>query len=659
MKDIFLREKEYTLHAIKEVARKEPETTSLKDDSNEVRNAIDNARSYLLNRQDVRGFWIEELECDCTTTADYIILLNFLGWQEGQYKKKIKKAAVRIRELQQEDGSWNIFYKGPGEISATVKAYFALKLAGYNQNEPFMKKARDFILNKGGVERSNIFMKLYLALFGQYSWKGVPALPAELIFFKRFFVYEMSSWTRTIVIPLFIIGSYKPRVDLPEEKGIGELFDGKEFTNDVLISFDKKIFSWKNFFLVLDTIFKFFEKIHFVPLRKVAVKMCEKWIYEHLEGSAGLGAIWPSMVNAVMALKCLDYKEDDLIFIKAMTDIEDLVIEEKNTVRAQPCVSPVWDSAITLISLAESGLSPTSTPMQKGGKWILSKEIKKDGDWKVKNHQGNPGGWAFEFENEFYPDIDDSAMVLLALKRLDLEENEEAKTLAIERALSWILSMQNDDGGWAAFDKNNNKEILTNIPFADHNAMIDPSCNDITGRVLEALGDFGFTASDEPVKKAVNYLLKNQDKDGSWFGRWGVNYIYGTWAVITGMVNVGVCLDDSCIRKGIEWIKECQNQDGGWGESVISYDRIDLKGTGVSTASQTAWALLTLFSCGEYESAIVRSGIDYLLHSQHKDGMWLENEFTGTGFPKVYYLKYNSYKTNFPLLALSRYFYRR
>jgi len=659
VEDIFTKEKEYTLGVMKELARAGGGTDSFRDDTKPVRNAIDATRRYLLGRQDERGFWHGELECDCTTTADYIILLNFLGWHEGHSKKKIRKAAAHIRALQQRDGSWNLFYKGPGDISATVKAYFALKLAGFCQNEPCMRSAREYIFNNGGVSRANTFVKFYLALFGQYSWNGVPAMPAELIWLKRRFIYEMSSWTRTIVIPMFLIAACKPIMSLPSDKGIRELFDGKAYRNDVLLPFDRHIFSRKNLFLVLDRILKAVELLPFKPWRNRAIKECERWIVEHLEGSKGLGAIWPAMVNAVMAFKCLGYREDDLLFIKSVTEIEEMVIEEKNTLRVQPCLSPVWDTAITLLALTESGVAPAAVSVKKSGKWILSKEVRKDGDWKIKNKDGKPGGWYFEFANEFYPDIDDSAMVLLALKRLDMEEDEERKAAAVARAISWILSMQNKDGGWAAFDTDNTMELLNAIPFADHNAMLDPASPDITGRVVEALANYGFTLEDAPVKRAVDYLRARQEKDGSWFGRWGVNYIYGTWAVLSGLVKVGISPQESFFRKGVEWLKDHQNRDGGWGESPLSYERKEVKGTGVSTPSQTAWAVLALCAADEFESAEVRKGIDFLVRTQRHDGTWAEHEFTGTGFPQVFYMNYHLYRINFPLLALSRYFYRR
>jgi len=659
VEDVFVKEKEYTLGVMKELARSGGSSVKLTDDTKAVRGAIETARRFLLGVQDERGFWMGELGADCTTTGDYIILLHFLGWQEGSYKKKIKKAAVHIRDLQLRDGSWNIFAGGPGDISATVKAYFALKLAGAGQNEPHMKKARDYILQNGGVARANTFVKFYLALFGQYSWDGVPALPAELIYLKRRFIYEMSSWTRTIVIPMLIVWAYKPIIPVEGDKGVQELFDGKRYRNDVLVSFDAKIFSWKNLFLASDAVLKLIERIPFKPFRRRAVKECERWIVEHLADTDGLGAIWPAMVNAVMAFKCLGYREDDLIFIKSMTDVEDLIIEEKNTLRAQPCLSPVWDTAISLLALTESGVEPTALPVKKGGKWILSKEVRKDGDWKVKNKNGKPGGWYFEFANEFYPDIDDTAMVLLALKRLDMQQDDERKAAAVQRAIGWLVSMQNKDGGWAAFDKDNTSELLNAVPFADHNAMLDPACSDITGRVIEALCNFGYTTEDEPVKRGIAYLRRHQEADGSWFGRWGVNYIYGTWAALSGLAKAGISPKEAFFRRGVEWIKDHQNGDGGWGETALSYDKKELKGTGASTPSQTAWAVLALCAADEFESAEARRGIDFLVKRQRSDGSWNEAEFTGTGFPKVYYLRYSLYKTNFPLLALSRYFYRR
>jgi squalene-hopene/tetraprenyl-beta-curcumene cyclase len=416
----------------------------------------------------------------------------------------------------------------------------------------------------------------------------------------------------------------------------------------------KKLVSWRNFFLVIDRVTHWFERVHVRPLRSVALRKAEKWVLERFEMSDGLGAIYPSIMNSIIALRCLGYSLDDPQVIRAMDEFEKLGIEEEDTFRMQPCMSPVWDTAYALFALGESGVPANDPRMVKCADWILQKQVRNVGDWKVKNKNGQPGGWYFEFNNEFYPDVDDSAMVCLALSRVE-HPNGRYQRESVQRAIDWIFSMQCKNGGWASFDKDNDRMVFQYVPFADHNAMLDPPTVDITGRILEMLATYGYDKNHSAVKKAIKFIRNEQEPDGSWFGRWGVNYIYGTALVLRGLEAIGMDLHEPCIQQGAEWLRMVQNSDGGWGETVGSYDDPTQRGQGDSTPSQTAWAILGLLAAGDTRSDSVARGIAHLMRTQKKDGSWDEKSCTGTGFPRVFYLMYHLYRQYFPLLALTTY----
>jgi squalene-hopene/tetraprenyl-beta-curcumene cyclase len=624
--------------------------------SGSVSRAVRRASRHLLSLQHAEGYWVGELEADTTLESDYILLQLWLdpppasGPWHPRKMEEIREAARYIRERQTGTGGWNIYAGGPDEISASVKAYFALKLAGDGPEEPHMQAARRRILELGGLEKANSYTRIYLSFLGLCDRSKVPSIPPELILLSPsayINVYEMSSWSRAIVIPLSILFALRPSKPAPAGFTLEELYSGAEIR-------PVSGWNWANAFRIADILVKKWEKSGFLPLRPKAIKEAEKWMLERMETSDGLAAIFPSMLNSILALVELGYGLDHPIVRRAIRQFEDLAIRENGTLRMQPCVSPVWDTALATFALGLAGATAQAA-LNRAGEWLLSKEVRRKGDWAVKNHQAEPGGWYFEFANEFYPDIDDTAMVLLAL-RYCRTSSPAAKRAAERRGIEWILSMQSQDGGWAAFDKDNNRWILTQVPFADHNAMLDPSCADITGRVLEALCKDELAGPNHPaVKRAVQYLKRTQELDGSWMGRWGVNYIYGTCFALRGLKAAGVHSREACVVQAGEWIRSFQNADGGWGETCASYDDPGLKGTGPSTASQTAWALLALFASGDYSSGSVERGIRYLLETQNAAGGWEDGWFTGTGFPKVFYLKYHLYAQYFPLMALSEY----
>jgi squalene-hopene/tetraprenyl-beta-curcumene cyclase len=622
---------------------------------------IDKARDYLFAQQDKDGYWCGELEADTTLESDYIAIHTLLGTGNPS---RMQRAVPEIIRHQNKDGGWPIYAGGPSNISASVKAYFALKLMGYKADHPVLERARTTILELGGATECNTFTKIYLCFLGQYDWEAVPAVPPEIVLFPNWFwfnLYEISSWSRAILVPLSVAYAKKPFKKIPAEMGIDELFVGGRHGNHLHLKWASKKISWRNFFLVLNRVVHFCERFHIRPLRYLALKKAERWMLERFEKSDGLGAIYPGILNSIVALRCLGYSTDDPQVIRALSEFEKLGIEEAGlpdhsepTFRMQPCMSPVWDTAYAMFALGESGVSKEDPRMLKAADWILSKEVRTMGDWAVKAPNVAPGGWYFEFNNEFYPDVDDSAMVLLGLDKVE-NPRERYQHEVCQRAIDWIFAMQCKNGGWASFDKDNTRMVFQNIPFADHNAMLDPPTVDITGRVLEMLAAYGVSGDDKRVKKAIKFILSEQEPDGSWFGRWGVNYIYGTMLVLRGLQAMGVDHHEPYVQQGAEWLRMVQNSDGGWGESCGSYDDPATRGIGPSSPSQTAWAVMGLLAAGDTRSESVQRGILYLLETQRPDGHWDEDQYTGTGFPRVFYLAYHLYRDYFPLIALSTY----
>jgi squalene-hopene/tetraprenyl-beta-curcumene cyclase len=622
---------------------------------------IEKARDYLFTQQHEDGYWCGELEADTTLESDYIAIHTLLGTGNPS---RIQRAVPEIIRHQNADGGWPIYTGGPSNISASVKAYFALKLMGYKPDHPVLERARTKILEMGGATECNTFTKIYLCFLGQYDWEAVPAVPPEIVLFPNWFwfnLYEISSWSRAILVPLSIAYAKKPFKKISAEMGIDELFVGGRHGKHLHLKWASKKISWRNFFLILNRVVHFCERFHIRPLRYLALKKTERWMLERFEKSDGLGAIFPGILNSIVALRCLGYSTDDPQVIRALSEFEKLGIDEPGiadhsepTFRMQPCMSPVWDTALALFALGESGVSKNDPRMLKAADWILSKEVRNKGDWAVKVPNVAPGGWYFEFNNEFYPDVDDSAMVLLGLDKVE-NPRERYQHEVSQRAIDWIFAMQCKNGGWASFDKDNTRMVFQNIPFADHNAMLDPPTVDITGRVLEMLAAYGVTGDDKRVKKAIKFILSEQEPDGSWFGRWGVNYIYGTMLVLRGLQAMGVDHHEPYVQQGAEWLRMVQNSDGGWGETCGSYDDATTRGIGPSTPSQTAWAIMGLLAAGDTRSESIQRGILYLLETQRPDGHWDEDQYTGTGFPRVFYLAYHLYRDYFPLIALSTY----
>jgi squalene-hopene/tetraprenyl-beta-curcumene cyclase len=616
--------------------------------------AIGGARNWLLSQQHEDGYWCGELEADSTLESDYILLHVLLGTSN---QERFQKCANYILRHQNEDGGWPIFNGGPSNISASVKAYFGLKLAGYKPDHPALARACKKILELGGVTKVNTFTKIYLCFLGQYDYDAVPAIPPEIVLFPNWFwfnIYEISSWSRAILVPLSIVYAKKPFKKIPDEMHIDELFVGGRDKSRMRLEWSDKLISWRNFFLVFDRLTHWFEAVHIRPLRSMALKKAEKWMLERFEMSDGLAAIYPAMLNAIIALRCQGYSLDDPQMIRALDEFEKLGIEEEDTFRMQPCKPPVWDTAYAMFALGEAGLPKTDPRMVQSADWILQKQVRKPGDWTVNNKKGKPGGWYFEFNNEFYPDVDDTAMVALGLAQVE-HPNGRYQLESVERAIDWVLSMQCKNGGFASFDKDNDRMVFQYIPFADHNAMLDPPTVDITGRVLEMLAAYGYDKNHPAVKKALKFIRDEQEPDGSWFGRWGVNYIYGTMQVLRGLEAMGTDHHEPYVQQAAEWIRMVQNPDGGWGETCGSYDDPNTKGIGPSTPSQTAWAVMGLLAANDTRSDSVAKGVAYLLKIQKKDGSWDEPWYTGTGFPRVFYLMYHMYRQYFPLIALTTY----
>jgi len=651
-------------------------------------NTLSRAVGALKQLQREDGHWCAELEGDSILESEYL-LMKFILHQEREPMASgaegwstLTKIATCLREQQREDGGWGQ-YPGSGvDVSATVKAYLALKLMGDAPEAEHMVRAKECVRSNGGAEKCNSFTNFYLACLGQVSWNAVPAIPPELVFLPQWFYFHMtkvSAWTRTMILPLSLVVTLRPTRMLSTELGIDELYLDQRERNRLSSKPDTPA-HWNLFFQTLDRSLKLMHKLGGTPLRRVAIDKSRDWMLERagqdgVSTTEGLGAIFPPMVYLQIALHALGWKRDDQVIQRAERELDAFFIEDErdDTIRIQPCFSPVWDTGIALYGLTDCGLDLNDEAVRQATAWLLEKECKHVGDWAANVPGKQAAGWYFEYANAWYPDVDDTVMVAMALKRaaarLDSPHAHEARAAAF-RGVEWALAMQNSDGGWAAFDKTQHRQILEYIPFADHNAMQDPSCPDITGRVLECLSWHGFTVNDEPVKRAIDYIKSHQHDEGCWFGRWGVNYIYGTWQSVIGPIRCGASPDEDWIQRAGSWIKSVQQADGSFGESANSYEDPSLKGQGPSTASQTAWAAMVLQEIyGPNDADLVRA-LTWLAETQLSDddaadparnpdgdpaGSWYEPWFTGTGFPKVFYLRYHLYRLYFPLMAIGRF----
>ncbi len=621
--------------------------------------AAQKATSWLLSEQYEQGYWWADLTADSTLESDWILLQLWLhppvdGVWNPPSRPLIDKAVRAILSRQLPDGGFNIYLKGPSELSATVKAYFSLKLAGRAEGvtpqffADALTKAKDRILAMGGIQGANSYTKINLSLFNLYPREGCPSVPPEMVLLPGNFMYQMSSWTRAIVTPLAIVHAMNPSRPVPAG------FDLKEiFAPGVPVTYrrDAKLFTWRNLFLAFDYALKGWERWGSKSVRQRAIRRAEQWMLERTRYTDGLGAIYPPMQYIIMALDLLGYPADHPDRVEAEKQFDRLMVQTDDQFYFQPCFSVVWDTGIAAFALGDSDSREVAPALRRCADWLLTKEVRRKGDWSVKRPKTEPSGWYFEFANEYYPDIDDTAMVLLALSKSRATNSKEQQTVE-RRAIQWLLDMQSKDGGWAAFDVDNNWVPLSWVPFADHNAMLDPTCPDITGRVLEALCACGLDRSHPAVQRGVQYLIRTQEADGSWYGRWGVDYIYGTFLALRGLQAAGENDREAHIQRGLEWVRSIQNFDGGWGESCASYDNNSYTNA-PSTPSQTAWAILALLAGGDTRSSSLHDGIEYLLKTQTGDGTWNEDLATGTGFPKVFYLCYHLYRHSFPLLALN------
>jgi squalene-hopene/tetraprenyl-beta-curcumene cyclase len=618
---------------------------------------IQSATRALLARQQADGHFVFELEADATVTAEYVLLRHYLA--EPIDTPLEGKIAVYLRRIQGSHGGWPLFQDGDFDMSASVKAYFALKMIGDPVDAAHMRRARAAILARGGAERSNVFTRLMLALFGFIPWTAVPVMPVEIMLLPRWFPFhidKMSYWSRTVIVPLLVLMALKPKARNRKGVRIDELFLAPPATLGLAPKAPQQSQGWFLFFRGVDALLRKLEPYFPKALRRRAIARAQAFVTERLNGEDGLGAIFPAMANSMMMFDVLGLPAYDPPRAVARKSIEKLLAVHAHEAYCQPCVSPVWDTGLACHALLEAG-GEAVPRARKGLDWLKGKQVLElAGDWSVQRPKLRPGGWAFQYANPHYPDVDDTAVVAMAMDREQRLNAHSDYAESIARAREWIIGMQSRNGGWGAFDADNSYDYLNHIPFADHGALLDPPTEDVTARCLSMLVQLGEPSESPPVKRAIDYLDSTQASDGSWYGRWGMNYIYGTWSVLCALDIAGVGPKSSAMRKAVEWLTAIQNPDGGWGEDGTSY-KLDYRGyeAAPSTASQTAWAVLGLMAAGEVHRPAVQSGIDYLLRTQGKDGLWNEKRYTATGFPRVFYLRYHGYPKFFPLWALVRY----
>ncbi|WP_424813605.1 squalene--hopene cyclase [Roseococcus sp. YIM B11640] len=634
-------------------------------DTEMLERAVHAASRNLLSRQRPDGHWVFELEADATIPSEYVMLHHFFGRRQPEREARIGRYLRRVQADQFGNcaGGWPLFHGGPLDISCSVKAYFALKMIGDSADAPHMQAARRAILAAGGAERSNVFTRATLALFGAVPWRAVPMMPPEIMLLPKWFPFHVSKisyWARTVLVPLTVVIERRPQAQNPTGASVQELFvtppdQVKEWAGGM-----HQQEPWATIFKGLDAALhrarKLFPRTH----RMRAEAACERFVTERLNGEDGLGAIYPAMANAVMMYHCLGVAEDDPRLVTAWASIEKLVQERDDETYVQPCLSPVWDTALSSHALLEAGGEAERASVARGLDWLLTKEIKDvQGDWAWQRPNLKPAGWAFQYENAHYPDVDDTAVVVLAMDRFRRETGEGAQYAgAAARATEWTEGMQSRGGGWGAFDADNTFHYLNHIPFADHGALLDPPTADVSGRCLAMLAQLG-KGEEATAKAAIEYLLREQEADGSWYGRWGVNYVYGTWSALTALNAAGLSHGHQAMRRAVAWLVANQNEDGGWGEDGMSYPsrggtRPDGHERVASSASQTAWAILGLMAAGEADHPAVQRGAEWLMRNQQDDGDWAEEDYTGTGFPRVFYLRYHGYRRIFPLWALAR-----
>lgn len=616
---------------------------------------IDEAASWLVQQQHDDGHWVFELEADATMASEFVLLNHFLDEIEDPLEQRMGNY---LRRIQGAHGGWPLFYDGDPDLSATVKAYYALKIIGDDPDAPHMRKARELILNMGGAARANVFTRYWLALFGQVPWRAVPLIRPEAVLLPSwapFHLDKVSYWSRATMVPMFVVAALKPLASNPRGVDVRELFVVPPEKQRKYLS--NPTGHWLgHVFLAADHLGRLAKPLYAPALEKAAIERAMEFIRERLNGEDGLGAIYPAMANTIMAMNALDYPIDHPERQAVRRAIDKLVVERENEAYLQPCVSPVWDTSLAMHAIMETrgqGVGgPQAPAVEDGAGWLCAHQVLDvKGDWTVNRPNVRPGGWAFQYHNAHYPDVDDTAVVVMALHRSDPDANAEA----VARGAEWVIGMQSSNGGWGAFDAENEHYVLNHIPFADHGALLDPPTSDVTARCLGMLAQLGHGTDHPAVARALDFLRGEQEADGSWFGRWGTNYIYGTWSVLCALNAVGEDMNSPYIRKAVMWLKSRQRVDGGWGEDCASYwseRRLECK---ASTPSQTAWALLALMAAGEVESPAVGRGVNYLITAPRDGGQWQEKHYNAVGFPRVFYLRYYGYSAYFPLWALARY----
>jgi len=620
-------------------------------DLHEVGEVVDEVRAWLTKRQEDNGHWAFELEADATIPSEYILLNHFLDKVDKEIELKL---VSYLKKRQADHGGWPLFHGGDFNLSASVKAYYALKLAGEDIDAPYMRWARKAILKHGGAAMANVFTRFTLALFGQVPWRAVPMIRVEAMLLPKwalFHIYKVSYWSRTVMVPLKILATLKPKARNPHAIGIPELFVMP--ANQKWFYMTNPTGTWVGYILlVLDFIFRQIEPLMFKGLEKKGVDAAFKFIIERLNGEDGLGGIFPAMANALMAFDALGIPDDNRDYITCRKAIDKLLVLREDWGYCQPCLSPVWDTGLAVHAMLESGLTGNDKTIKDASEWLCGRQILDvRGDWIANRGNLRPGGWAFQYWNDYYPDVDDTAVVVMALHRV----NPKKYSVSIERGAEWIIGMQSKNGGWGAFDADNDHFFLQNLPFADHGALLDPPTADVSARCIGMLAQLGYEKSNPVVMRGLNYLRETQEDEGSWFGRWGNNYVYGTWSALCAFNSAGEDMHARHIRRAVDWLKYVQRPDGGWGEDCSTYWQSRRDEVKTSTPSQTSWALLGLMAAGEVNSNSVKLGIGYLLNAKRDGGDWHEEYFNAVGFPRIFYLRYHGYSSYFPLWTLSRY----
>ncbi len=618
-----------------------------------VETAIEEGCAWLGATQADDGHWAFELEADATIPSEYILLNHFLGDIDDEMEQRLARYLRAKQDLRH--GGWPLYHDGDLDISATVKAYYALKLVGDSPDAPHMAAAREAVLNAGGAERANVFTRITLALFGQAPWRAAPIMPPEVMMFPQwapFFIGKVAYWSRTVMVPLTVLWALKPTAENPRGVGVRELF--REDPEQVVGYLKNPTGHWLgSLMLGLDVLGRYTYPLWPRFLARKGIEKALEFVRTRLNGEDGLGGIFPAMANSLMAFHAIGMSHDAPEFVTARKSVEKLICtHEDGETYCQPCLSPVWDTGLACHSLLESGLAPDDGMVRYALEWLVERQILDlEGDWISDRGDIRPGGWAFQYRNDYYPDVDDTAVVVMAMHRA----NPERYRHAIDRAVEWIIGMQSRNGGWGAFNVDNEYYFLQNIPFADHGALLDPPSADVSARCVSMLAQVGYAIDNPVVAKAVDFLRTEQEEDGSWFGRWGNNYVYGTWSVLNALNAVKIDPNDPMVRRAVDWLKKSQQPGGGWGEDCASYWRHRRYECKASTPSQTAWALLGLMAAGEVESEAVEDGIRFLLDAPRENGKWKEEYFNAVGFPRVFYLRYHGYSGYFPLAALARY----